>query len=95
MLQLHLAVTAIAVIGLSGCLSVGPTGPVAPPEPPPTSHDLPASPLGDLDPNMEYNQDVGGGTPQLDRPLSSYEKLSMFPAQKKKYDDLNKKKRQI
>lgn len=92
MLQLHLAVTAIAVIGLSGCLSVGPTGPVAPPEPPPTSHDLPASPLGDLDPNMEYNQDVGGGTPQLDRPLSNYEKLSMFPAQKKKYDDLNKKK---
>jgi len=82
----------VAAICLGGCLNMSPSGPISPPTPPLTSQDIPMSPLGDLSPNMEYGQDIGGGTPQLDRPLSSYEKLSMYPAKKKQYDELNKKR---
>jgi hypothetical protein len=57
-----------------------------------TSQDIPLSPLSDLDPNMGYDAPVADGTPQLDRPLSKYEKLSMDPAKKQKYDDLQKKR---
>ncbi|MBE0495052.1 MAG: hypothetical protein IBX45_01445 [Campylobacterales bacterium] len=81
----------VALFGLSGCFAPTPSGPVAPPTPPTTSQDIPQSPLGNLDPNAEYGQHVSGGTPQLDRPLTSYEKLSMHPAQKKKYEELQAK----
>lgn len=85
-------VLVVVVFGLSGCFAPTSKGPVAPPTPPSTAIDIPESPLMRLDPNIEYGQNVGGGTPQLDRPISDYERLSLDPAKKKKYDELQKKR---
>lgn len=78
-------------------ISTGCFGPsqdsMPPPTPPPTFPTAHLdSPLGNIDPNMEYEQNTAGGTPQLDRPLSKYEKLEAHPAKLAEYKKLQKKK---
>jgi len=77
----------------TGCSDPTRGSSMPPPTPPATFSDAqPGSSLGEIDPNMEHEQQVAEGSSQLDRPLSKLEQLDTDPVNKKKYEALKKKK---